>query len=183
MKPREIKKFRESYNEYDKPCMFEGYKLAVLFDEKDEVKSKGARWDKEESTWWIPSNKLQDESETFSTVGTETVHEWLNNRKMIMGQYGTFDTKNDMDAIPNSVAGKVIYRLAKVVNGIDPYVWCFIDHYTTNDVVKITHMPTLPAETVQWTTLHDARKKWGELVEEGYTAFLDNSPENDENNS
>jgi len=45
MKSKEIRKFRESYNKYEKDCVFEGYKLAVRFDEKDMVKKHGGRWD------------------------------------------------------------------------------------------------------------------------------------------
>jgi len=161
--------------------MFEGYRLAVLFDEKDEVKSKGARWDQEESTWWIPKTKLQN----HATVGDmdQDVLQWFNDRKMVMGQYGKFDKNLIMDAIPDSVAGIVKYILAKQIPGINPWTFVWIEQYTNNDVVKITSCPTLPSEKVDMWTLHDARKIWGELVDEGYTYMLDNSPENDENNS
>ncbi len=156
--------------------MFEGYRLAVLFDEKDEVKSKGARWDQEESTWWIPKTKLQDHQDGL---------QWFNDRKMVMGQYGKFD-KNYLDEdgkLQGNMHRIVKYPLAKKISGIDPWTWVWIEQYENNDVVKITHQPTLPQEGVLWATLHDARKIWGELVEEGYTYMLDNSPENDENNS
>ena len=80
MKTKEIKKFRESYKDYDKQCHFEGYKLAVLFDEKDEVKKWGARWDADAGVWWMPKGKSQVDVH----AGIGTVKDWLNDQKMIM---------------------------------------------------------------------------------------------------
>jgi len=154
--------------------MFEGYKLAVLFDEKDDVKSKGARWDPDDQIWWIPVHKA-----------TPITMEYFNDNKMVMGQYGKFD-QNYLDEdgkLQGNMHRIVKHPLAKKITGIDPWTWVWVEQYENVDVVKITHQPTLPQETIQWATMDDARKIWGELVEEGYTAFLDNSPENDENNS
>ena len=40
MKTKEIATFRKTYKDYDKQCYFEGLKLAVHFDEKDDVKKR-----------------------------------------------------------------------------------------------------------------------------------------------
>ena len=48
MKSKEIHTFRKTYKDYDKQCYFEGLKLAVHFDEKDDVKRYGAKWNQEE---------------------------------------------------------------------------------------------------------------------------------------
>ena len=87
MKTKEIIEFRKTYKPYEKVCVFDGYKLAVLFDEKEMVKAKFARWDEGEQTWWIPAGRLKEND----GIGPGSIHEWLNNNKMIVGQYGTFD--------------------------------------------------------------------------------------------
>ena len=88
MKSKEIRKFRKTYTKYDKDCVFEGYKLAVLFDEKDEVKQYGGRWhpypNDDGGYWWMPANKLLNEVHDNGTL----VRDWLNDNEMIMGQYG-----------------------------------------------------------------------------------------------
>ena len=86
MKTKEIKKFRDTYKDYDKQCYFEGLKLAVLFDEKDGVKKWGGRWDADAEHWWMPEKHLT----TDVHEGIGTVKDWLNDHKMIMGQYGKF---------------------------------------------------------------------------------------------
>ena len=87
MKSKEIHTFRKTYTKYEKECVFEGYKLAVLFDEKDDVKRYGGRWDADAETWWMPAGKLLDQIHDNGTL----VRDWLNDSEMIMGQYGKFN--------------------------------------------------------------------------------------------
>ncbi len=69
MKTKEIYDFRKNYTDYKKPCVFEGYKLAVLFDEKDEIKKLGGKWNQDLKSWsfnWSNISETDaDEIETF----------------------------------------------------------------------------------------------------------------------
>ena len=94
LKSHEIKKFRKTYTDYTKECAFEGYQLAVLFDEKDDVKQLGGRWDKDDKTWWMPKEKL-DKKFDCNGAGVGTIREHLNDLQMIMGQYGEHDDSID----------------------------------------------------------------------------------------
>ena len=95
MKSKEIKKFREDYTDYKKKCVFEGYKLAVLFDEKDDVKRMGGRWDANEQTWCMPRENLKKDAEQYGgPPNGSLVEDYLNDLQMVMGQYGEFQKKD-----------------------------------------------------------------------------------------
>ena len=96
MNKRELKKWREDYTVWDGPCLGEGLYLHVHFDEKDDVKRMGGLWNPDPSGkgghWWMPTNKLGqtcpfEDEEYWGPGGSGTVQDWLNNHKMIAGQY------------------------------------------------------------------------------------------------
>ena len=156
MKTKEIKKFREDYTKYEKECVFEGYKLAVHFDEKDDVKSKGGRWNQEEQIWWMPASKLLDQIHDNGTL----VRDWLNDNEMIMGQYGKIKNTERWDETNDHFTE---YGLHKSNNDPQFKVQFFYNH----DVAKFipTGMGDLATE---YLTLEEGRKRWDEAIANGY---------------
>ena len=156
MKTKEIKKFREDYTKYEKECVFEGYKLAVHFDEKDDVKSKGGRWNQEEQIWWMPASKLLDQIHDNGTL----VRDWLNDNEMIMGQYGEIKNTERWDETNDHFTE---YGLHKSNNDPQFKVQFFYNH----DVAKF--IPTgMGALASEYLTLEEGRKRWDEAIANGY---------------
>jgi len=156
MKSREIKKFRKTYTKYEKECVFDGYKLAVLFDEKDDVKRYGGRWNQEEQTWWMPAGKLLDQIHDNGTL----VRDWLNDNQMVMGQYGKIKNRERWDETNDHYTE---YGLYKSNNEPKFKVQFFYEH----DVAKFipTGMGDLATEHL---TIEDGRKRWDEFINAGY---------------
>ena len=157
MKTKEIYDFRKTYTDYKKPCVFEGYALAVLFDEKDGAKRNGARWNQDLKVWWIPKDKLKFNCDE---TGPGTVHEWLNLNCMIVGQYGEFDheafntinrdsdlTDTKYDLVEDELGGRKI---------------TFI-HYPELDMVEIRGQ----RRNDNYVTIDNARSIWEDLVKIG----------------
>ena len=162
MKTHEIKKFRKTYKQYIKPCVFEGYKLAVLFDEKDGVKQFGAKWNAAEETWWIPKGKLDNND----GMGPGTVYEWLNNNKMIVGQYGD---NADTEYIKQNGTPKN-YALMKEGSIMH------IDWYAEYDAVRFSGRETDGRN--YWKTIEKGREFWNSLIQGGYSRMHGTHPEN-----
>ena len=87
-------KWREDYTVWDSPCLGEGLYLHVHFDEKDLVKRLGGRWHPDPSGtgghWWMPKDKLTMDCPIDPDITEEfgvTILQWLNDHKMIAGQY------------------------------------------------------------------------------------------------
>ena len=158
MKSREIRKFRKTYTKYEKNCVFEGYKLAVLFDEKEDVKKFGGRWNADEEHWWMPESKLLDQVHDNGTL----VRDWLNDNEMIIGQYGEFnETEHTKLFLDNDHYTE--YGLHKSNNEPQFKVQFFYDQ----DVAKFipTGMGDLPT---MYLTIEDGRKRWDEFINTGY---------------
>ena len=156
MKTKEIKKFRKTYTKYEKECVFEGYKLAVLFDEKDDVKRYGGRWNQEEQTWWIPAGKLLDQVHDNGTL----VRDWLNDNQMIMGQYGKI---KNAERFTHEETHYTEYGLHKSNNEPQFKIQFFYNH----DVAKF--IPTGMGElATEYLTIEDGRKRWDEAIIAGY---------------
>jgi len=159
MKTKEIKKFREDYTKYEKPCVFEGYKLAVHFDEKDDVKRYGARWDANESTWWMPEKKLLNEIHDNGTL----VRDWLNDNQMIMGQYGEFQNK----PLNSNNASEYKLKHAHSENRVTVLWWDAEDavsfHQSDQNGEFLGNAPD-----AVWYTVENARIRWGHLIDDAY---------------
>ena len=158
MKSKEIRTFRKTYTKYEKECVFEGYKLAVLFDEKDDVKRYGGRWNQEEQTWWIPAGKLLDQVHDNGTL----VRDWLNDNQMIMGQYGKIKCRDRFNGnLKNDHFTE--YGIHKSNNEPQFKVQFFYEQ----DVVKF--IPTGMGDlAMEFLTLEDGRKRWDEAINAGY---------------
>ena len=157
MKTKEIHDFRKTYVKYEKECVFDGYKLAVLFDEKDDVKRYGGRWNQEEQIWWMPASKLLDEVHDNGTL----VRDWLNDGQMIIGQYGKINNRERFNDVDESFYTE--YGLHKSNN--DPQYK--VQFFFTHDVAKFipTGMGELPTE---YLTKEDGKKRWDESINAGY---------------
>ena len=161
MNTKEISTFRKTYKSYDKQCYFEGLKLAVHFDEKDEVKKWGANWDNDEKFWWMPENHLS----TDVHAGIGTVQDWLNDHKMIVGQYGKFnETEHNVNLFNADISDHYTeYGLHKSNN--EPQFK--VQFFYNQDVAKF--IPTGMGElATEYLTLEDGRKRWDEFINAGY---------------
>jgi hypothetical protein len=163
MKTAEINKFRKTYTPYTKPCVYDGLKLAVLFDEKDWAKNFGARWDANEGCWWMPKDKL-----TNHPAGDEdVVYGVLNQQKMIVGPYGNVDedvAKSWMiTATSNREGATDVYRLRNDNNNksVTFQQWSQIDVLRVED-----HSPN--GDDIQLLKPHEGRGLWNVLVSSGY---------------
>ena len=156
MKSKEIHTFRKTYVKYEKECVFDGYKLAVLFDEKDEVKKWGGRWNQEEQIWWMPAQNATKEIH----AGIGTVRDWLNDNKMIIGQYGQI---NNRERFSYDNDHYTEYGLHKSNNDPQYKVQFFYDH----DVAKFIPTGMGDLET-EYLTLEEGRKRWDECISNGY---------------
>ena len=159
MKTKEIKTFRDAYKDYDKQCYFEGLKLAVLFDEKDDVKRYGAKWNAEDSHWWMPADQLTVDVH----AGIGTVRDWLNDNKMIMGQYGKFLETQYTRNLFSNLKQHTAFGLHKSNDEPQYKVQFFAEH----DVAKF--IPTGMGDLAyEYLTLEDGRERWNELIACGY---------------
>ena len=161
MKTKEINKFRKSYTKYEKDCVFEGYKLAVLFDEKDQVKQYGGRWHPNDGDdggyWWMPENKLLDQVHDNGTL----VRDWLNDNEMIMGQYGKYKGPCSGNATQ--------YSLQRDTGGFR-YTVQWWDERDAVSFSKSLHDGTFGAGCPKavWYTVEEARTQWDKLISKGY---------------
>ena len=159
MKSKEIREFRKTYTKYEKECVFEGYKLAVLFDEKDDVKRYGAKWNQEEKVWWMPVEKLLNEVHDNGTL----VRDWLNDNEMIVGQYGDFnDNSHNRNLLDDENKDYTEYEL----HNSHCELQFTVQFFFKQDVAKFT--PSATARDPHYLTIEDGRKRWDELVKEGY---------------
>jgi len=160
MKTKEITTFRKSYKDYDKQCYFEGLKLAVHFDEKDDVKRYGAKWNQDGKFWWMPVDQLTVDVH----AGIGTVRDWLNDNKMIVGQFGKFkENEYTRNLFTDENNHYTEYGLHKSNNDPQYKVSFFYDQ----DVAKF--IPTGMGDLAYaYFTLEDGRERWNELIACGY---------------
>jgi len=162
MKSKEIHTFRKTYTKYEKECVFEGYKLAVLFDEKNDVKRYGGRWHPndghEGGHWWMPEKKLLDQIHDNGTL----VRDWLNDNEMIIGPYGKYIG-------PCKGTNAVEYKLKhdSSENRVTVHWWEDSDavqfHPSDQNGEWLGNAPD-----AVWYTVENARIHWDELIAEGY---------------
>ena len=176
MMTKDIKEFRKTYTDYNRYCCFEGYKLAVLYDEKDEVKRLGGRWHPDPSGakggfWWMPHDKLNipiEEQGGIPVVG------WLNKNKMIWGQYGTvrINERSRFDSSNPDTQNYTEYGLhdSKTNSQFKFQFWFDVD------VVVRVFINAKGDMLMDYLTIEDGRKRWDELIEAGYNRVkpLDN---------
>ena len=148
MNKRDLTKFRENYTDWEYGCPAEGLRLAVHFDEKDEVKRFGARWNPDPSGkggyWWMPQAKC-------TTGGLR----WLNEQKMIQGLHGTID---------GAAAEEVVATLAN-----EKFV--LSDGATEYAVMRFAELGLVMFFTAgekMWFSEEDGKETWNHLVASGF---------------
>tara|TARA_Y100000310_G_scaffold325100_1_gene388069 strand:+ start:390 stop:908 length:519 start_codon:yes stop_codon:yes gene_type:complete len=163
MKTAEINKFRKTYTPYTKPCVYDGLKLAVLYDEKEWAKNFGARWDAKGHCWWLPYDILV----THPSGDEDVVYGELNKRKMIVGTYGeikkSIAKESMIDATSRGEGATDVYHLRNVNNNKS----VTIQHWSQIDVVRVEdHAPN--GDDIRIYSPEEGRTKWDELIKEGY---------------
>ena len=164
MKTYEIKKFRKSYKKYDKDCVFDGYKLAVLYDEKDAVKKYGGRWSDSEQIWWMPKSKLLDQVHDNGTL----VRDYLNDGEMIIGQYGEVQESGEIE----QKGHPKMYTLSND-RGSHNITVAWYEEYDAVRFGGLEHRTD-----TRWLPVDEARKVWDRLVQGNYDRMHGTHPEN-----
>jgi len=163
---RQLTKWRADYTVWDNLCTGEGLHLAVHFDEKDDVKRLGGRWNPDPSGkgghWWMPSKHLSKdcpiECEIMGDGWGGTVQDWLNNHKMILGQYG----KQDSTLCDQAVQGTHSeYFTLESANGAQEAHW-----YAELGICAYRRVDD--HNHFDWFSAEDGRRYWDSLVAEGY---------------
>ena len=149
MKKREITKFRNDYTPWVHGCVSEGLMLAVTFDEKDEVKRRGARWSPDPSGsggyWWMPASKCHTE-----------MLDWLNHMQMVYGHHGRIIPSKARESVDGSTPAT--YTLGGAEGEFT------VRHYADCQLVCIEREGT-PDD---WYNEDDGRKQWDALVASGF---------------
>jgi len=152
VKKREITKFRNDYTPWVHGCVSEGLMLAVTFDEKDEVKRRGARWNPDPSGqggyWWMPASKC-----------TPDMLDWLNHMQMIYDHHGRIVPSKARDVVVNVANDPATYELGG--SGAN----FVIHHYADCRLVSIASNSDAPDA---WYNEDEGRKQWDALVASGF---------------
>ena len=195
---RELRKFRENYIRWDGAAFCEGLKLAVHFDEKEHVKSLGAKWQPDPSGrggyWWIPTHKLDDpmpehmdpivnvfearEADVGDGGAVGTCLCWLNDNKMVNGLYGNVDQAAALEAVVGQACAEYMVRGQRDVH--DParghsgtYSHFYV--YESINLVNWVQNGDQPGSSYKFMTLDNSRELWDSLMEQGYRPVSDNS--------
>ena len=175
MNKRELTKWRENYTVWEAPCLGEGLYLHVHFDEKDDVKLMGGRWNPDPSGkgghWWMPKNKLDkdcpiEDEENWGPGGSGTIQDWLNNHKMIAGQYGVLDTDRCHDAIQGTLGLCGESTKYELVHEGESAI---MEVYPQLGIVQVetTHGHN-------FATIEHGREMWDSLMKSGYRKIVTN---------
>lgn len=194
MNKRELRKFRDDYTSWDGPCLTEGVRLAVHFDEKDQVKRIGARWQPDPSGkggyWWMPCKTVHQPMidglpaiiNTFEIAGDigdasdasadgQSRLEWLNNNKMVNGYHGKVINDAALEAIADETA--VEYHISNTET--DDY-----GHFYVFENVGIANWAPNgqnPNYNHSLMTLESAYVLWDELMAQGYRLVVSENSE------
>tara|TARA_R100001082_G_scaffold6371_1_gene4143 strand:+ start:402 stop:932 length:531 start_codon:yes stop_codon:yes gene_type:complete len=170
MNKNQLKKWREDYTVWDAPCLGEGLYLHVHFDEKDDVKRLGGRWNPDPSGkgghWWMPFNNLSTtcpiECEPMGDGWSGTIEDWLNNMKMIGGQYGKLNVTDCLEQVDEGWECNE-YQLMAPCGEISTMMV-----YADLDMVSITNQHG----DVSWTNMRDARVVWEMLIKSNHRKVI-----------
>ena len=172
----QLRKWRDDYTVWEMPCLGEGLALHCHFDEKNDVKRLGGRWQPDPSGkgghWWMPANKLDqtcpiDDDEFWGEGGSGTIEHWLNNHKMIAGQYGTLD----ITACKGAVIGEEQDHREQYDLLSPEGDTMTITVFTRLDVASIDSSDGHMGENV-WRTIDDTRVVWNDLTEAGWRKII-----------
>ncbi len=170
MNKTQLNKFRENYQVYHGPIGSDGLELACHFDEKDDVKRCGAKWNPAPNGakgghWSMPANRvnldcpLQD-PEFWGDGGSGTTLDWLNNHKMVVGPEGAIEEADCQHYIGNDSTEHMLKK-PDTPHSMKFQIW---EHFAGI---------TLPGhDTTLYMGLAKARKLWDEQCTDGYRPVL-----------
>lgn len=174
MNKRELRKFRENYSPvtFNEVAIGDRCKLAVHFDEKDEVKTLGARWEPDPSGkgghWWIASDDLLDD--VHPGVGTKL--DVLNDKKMIVGPSGTVQQRKVQRQIADMAQEDIqvhdIYSEEKSLK----YSFTIYGEIGIASFLASPDDYRVPTET-NYMWLEEARTLWDEQMEQGFRPIVE----------
>jgi hypothetical protein len=170
MKKHELKKFRETYTLWDddRTVLSKGLQLACHYDEREDVKRIGGMWNPDEKTWWMPAKCLDNtcsipDEEYWGDGGSGTVLDWLNNHKMVQGEYGNIDPQGAKSAVEN-VEPDITAKLTNYTSDEDDIG---VNFYKEMDLVEFVTSDSFG--TTNFKTAAEGRIHWDELIKKGYT--------------
>mgnify|MGYP003640235801 CR=1 FL=1 len=179
MNKQELTKWRHDYTVWDSPCLGEGLYLHVHFDEKDDIKRLGGRWKpapegEKGGHWWMPKDRLDKncplvDDEYWGPGGSGTIQDWLNNHKMIDGQYGMLDRSDCLD-YANEDNSFVSHRLLGT-DGEQMHICVFEEA----GIVRL--LGDAAAGSDAWMTTEEARQSWAFMMKDGYRKIVANEEE------
>jgi hypothetical protein len=186
----QLKKFRKNYTVWDGKCVTEGIRLAVHFDEKDDVKQIRARWQpapngEKGGYWWLPCKEIYmpmpngvdeiinvfERDDNASTSGADGLSrlEWLNRNKMVNGFHGAIQQDAALDAIKDVTA--VEHHIRNPENDEYGHFYVFADE----GVVNWTTNGANPNYNHTLMTVEEGHLLWASLMAEGYRPVLEES--------
>ena len=154
MNKTQINKFRSAYTTYEGPRGKDGYELAVTYDEKDDVKRLGARWNpapegQKGGNWYIKKSQLGDEAV-----------EYLNDNKMIVGPQGEISVTEAKKFLDAGVLATHSIRKPEgnKAQQYDIYEYFVAVQYDENHTMFLSH--------------EKAREMWNLSMSDGYRPIL-----------
>ena len=173
---RDITKFRENYEVQElTDFVQESVRLAVTFDEKDDVKRLRAKWnpadDGKGGFWSIATKRLNDtcpfsDDEHWGEGGSCTVLDYLNNHKMVHGQFGDLTEDLRASLTPRADGNSPITYTLQAPMGLNgdreghPVLFQEFECPNSFPYIRVGD---------DYMTASDGRDKWNALVEKGYT--------------
>ena len=170
MTKNELKKFQENYINFtpgvpgtEKGGLpAEGLRLACHFDQKNEVKAFGARWNPHGTYWWLPSAEVES--------GRMPLEE-LNDRKMSNGWHGPMVFAACEAWVKGTYPDKDYKLIRELIRGEKVEAWAKIKVWTQHDLVSEEY----PSVTI-WRTIEAARDNWNLLMDSDYRRVTTLSP-------
>ena len=166
MKSRDIKKFRKTYVEYTGVVGKDGLALAVLFDEKDEIKRMGGKWNPapegEEGGHWSMGK---------SQLG-EAGLQYLNDHQMIVGPQGELNGEECKAYCEGRNSTQ--YKIRKPGDVDNVFTFSF---YADVDLVSFDFPQNGNYEKSVWMTTDKGRSMWDEMMTEEYRLIAGDSPD------
>lgn len=163
MKSREITKFRKTYVEYAGVYGKDGLALAVLFDEKDEIKKMGGKWNpapegEEGGHWSMGKSQLGDSGLKY-----------LNDHKMIVGPQGELNGEECKAFVEDYNC--IQYQVRRPG---DDKVFTF-SFYADVGLVSFAY-PNSSVQPAVWMNTEKGRKLWETYMADEYRLIAGEAP-------
>lgn len=163
MKNKQIQQFRETYTGWknDRTVLSKGLQLVCHYDEHEDVKRMGGMWNPDEKIWWMPAKCLNNNCPIDLTDDGRniTVLEWLNNHKMVDGEYGNIDSQAAKSATLD----------------VEPDITARLTRYDDKDIgvnfykdLDLVEFATPNGVGIEFKTATEGRIRWDEFIKEGY---------------